>query len=47
VDFPGEDRQALARQLMEMPWATMQGISEAVPPAYTRWIGKQLMEQIK
>ena len=47
VDFPGEDRPALARQLMGMPWATMAGMSEAVPPAYTRWIGQQLMEQIK
>jgi DNA (cytosine-5)-methyltransferase 1 len=47
VDFEGEDRPALARQLMGMPWATMQGMSEAVPPAYTRWIGKQLMEVLR
>lgn len=42
VDFPGEDRAALARQLMGMPWATMNGISEAVPPSYTRHIGRQM-----
>lgn len=41
VDFPGEDRPALARQLMGMPWATMNGMSEAVPPSFTRYIGEQ------
>jgi len=46
VDFPGEDRPALARQLMGMPWATMGGMSEAVPPAYTKWIGMRLMEHL-
>lgn len=44
VDFPGEDRPALARQLMGMPWATMGGLSEAVPPSMTRFIGTQLRE---
>lgn len=39
VDFPGEDRPALAAALMEMPWATLGEMSEAVPPAYTHWIG--------
>jgi DNA (cytosine-5)-methyltransferase 1 len=43
VDFPGEDRPALARHLMGMPWASMGELSEAVPPAYTRWIGQQFM----
>lgn len=43
VDFPGEDRPALARKLMEMPWATMKGMSEAVPPPYTEFIGEQLL----
>ncbi|MFC5372965.1 hypothetical protein ACFPIF_10395 [Brevundimonas faecalis] len=40
-DFPGEDRPALARQLMGMPWATMAELSEAVPPAMTHYIGRQ------
>jgi len=40
-DFIGEDKPALARQLMGMPWASMAGMSEAVPPSYTRWIGEQ------
>jgi len=28
--------------LMEMPWARPQEIVQAIPPAYTRWIGEQL-----
>jgi len=47
VDFPGEDRPALARQLMGMPWASMGEISEAVPPAYTRHVGAQLMAHLQ
>lgn len=46
VDFPGEDRPALARQLMGMPWATMAGMSEAVPPAMTEFIGRQLIREL-
>lgn len=46
MDFPGEDKPALARQLMGMPWATMQGLSEAVPPSYCRYIGTQLLEHL-
>lgn len=33
-----------AREVMQMPWANQDGIRQAVPPAYTRWVGKQLME---
>ena len=47
MDFPGEDKPALARQLMGMPWATMGGMSEAVPPSYCRYIGTQLLEKIR
>lgn len=43
VDFPGEDRPGLARQLMGMPWASMAGMSEAVPPSFTRHIGEQFL----
>ncbi|NQE62900.1 DNA cytosine methyltransferase [Caulobacter sp. RHG1] len=42
MDFPGEDRPALARQLMQMPWASMGEMSEAVPPPFTEHIGRQL-----
>src|SRR5690606_27604547 len=35
-----------ARRLMGMPWADWDGIREAVPPAYTEWIGRQLIEHL-
>lgn len=47
VDLPGEDRAALARDLMEMPWATMAGMSEAVPPPFCEEIGRQLLAHLK
>lgn len=30
------------REVMEMPWADLYGISQAVPPAYTEHIGREL-----
>lgn len=47
VDFPSEDRPSLAKCLMEMPWATMAGMSEAVPPPYTEYIGAQLLKHMR
>ena len=45
-DFPDCDRLALGRSAMDMPWVTRwHGLSEAIPPAYTEWIGRQLIEQ--
>jgi DNA (cytosine-5)-methyltransferase 1 len=41
-DFVGEDKPALARRLMGMPWASMTGMSEAVPPSYTEYIAAHL-----
>ena len=35
---------AEARVGMEMPWADWQGVREAIPPAYTEFIGRQLLE---
>lgn len=46
-DFEGEDRPALARQLMDMPWATMNELSEAIPPAYTEHLGLQLLAHLE
>lgn len=34
--------KAVRADLMGMPWATMHGLSQAIPPAYTEWIGRQL-----
>lgn len=47
VDFPGEDRPALARQLMGTPWMSMHEMSECVPPAYTEFIGRQLLRRLQ
>jgi DNA (cytosine-5)-methyltransferase 1 len=35
-----------ARQAMQMDWASMRGLSQAIPPAYTRFIGEQLMDRL-
>ena len=35
-----------ARELMGMPWADWFGCKEAVPPAYTEFIGAQLLDHI-
>lgn len=35
------------REAMGMPWASIAEICEAIPPAYTRWIGAQLLEHLQ
>lgn len=37
---------AVAREAMEMPWATRDGLREAIPPAYTEFIGGQLLAHL-
>jgi DNA (cytosine-5)-methyltransferase 1 len=41
----GEYRVPLAtqREAMQMPWADLHGISQAVPPVFTEFIGEQLL----
>jgi DNA (cytosine-5)-methyltransferase 1 len=36
-----------ARALMGMPWASRDGVSQAIPPAYTEHVGRQLLEAIR
>lgn len=43
-NFSGVDK---AREVMGMPWANRDGLREAIPPAYTRWIGEQLIQQME
>ncbi|MFC3231882.1 DNA cytosine methyltransferase [Streptomyces nitrosporeus] len=42
-NFTGVD---LARDVMGMPWANRDGLREAIPPAYTEWIGERLMAHV-
>lgn len=35
-----------ARRAMGIDWMTMAGLSQAIPPAYTEWLGKQLIAHI-
>ena len=34
------------REAMGMPWASRYGLSQAIPPAYTEYLGRQLMESL-
>jgi DNA (cytosine-5)-methyltransferase 1 len=43
-NFSGVDR---AREVMGMDWATRDGLREAIPPAYSEWVGRQLLAHIK
>lgn len=36
-----------ARQVMGIDWMPMTSLSQAIPPAYTEYIGKQLLAQLK
>jgi DNA (cytosine-5)-methyltransferase 1 len=38
---------AEAIEVMEMPWADRAGATQAIPPAYTEFIGQRLLEHIK
>lgn len=42
--FSGVDR---AREIMGMQWANQDGLREAIPPAYTEFIGRQLLDVVK
>lgn len=35
-----------AQEVMGMDWADWHGVKEAIPPAYTEWIGKELLRGV-
>ena len=39
--------KAAAKTAMGMPWATLEEVSEAIPPTYTRVIGRQLRAHLE
>jgi DNA (cytosine-5)-methyltransferase 1 len=38
---------AEARRAIGIDWTDRRGISQAIPPAYTEWIGKQLIQALR
>lgn len=36
-----------ARRILRMPWASAAGLTQAIPPAYTEWIGEQLLDAMR
>lgn len=43
----GNCSKAAAADAMGMDWATKHGLNEAIPPAYTQFIGRQLLAHIE
>lgn len=38
---------AVQQQAMGIDWMTLEELTEAIPPAYTQWIGEQLLAHLK
>jgi len=38
---------ALARQAMQIDWMRREELNQAIPPAYTEWIGRHLIQALK
>ena len=46
--FPRKDPPAdVRRKAMEVPWMTITDMDQAIPPAYTEWIGWQLVKVLE
>lgn len=45
--FKKESVQATWAYAMDIDWMDCEGMREAIPPAYTQWIGEAIFEQVK
>ncbi len=43
----GQYRKDVGQSAMGIDWMTVKEMSESIPPAYTHWIGMQLMDIIE
>lgn len=43
-NFSGVDQ---ARKIMGMPWASRDGLREAIPPVYTEYVGRQMLAHLE
>lgn len=47
VDFPDADKLQLASTAMGIDWMIWKELSQAIPPAYTEYIGRQLLPVVR
>lgn len=46
MDFLDRDKMRLASEAMGISWMVWEEMCQAIPPAYTEWIGRRLMEAL-
>jgi DNA (cytosine-5)-methyltransferase 1 len=46
ADFPDCSKIGVAREAMGMPWASWDGLSQAIPPAFTAYLGRHIIGAI-
>jgi len=46
-DHGGKQPESVYRDAIGCPWMTVQESREAIPPAYTQWIGEQLLAHLE
>ena len=47
AELRGEGYQKRAMNAMGIDWMGRDDMTEAIPPAYTEWLGKQMLDQLK